>query len=123
MAAKHGLPQIEGITGNRLKHLRRRYQEHGEEAISKAIANVPLSPHWLGENGWLGNFDSLLRPDNFQRMREGTYCAKVEAPKITDPAQIAANKRGVAEIYDKMGRTTEADELRREAASLEQRAA
>jgi hypothetical protein len=43
--------------------------------------------------------------------------------KITDPVKLAENKRGVAAIYERMGRTTEADELRREAESLEQRAA
>jgi hypothetical protein len=75
MAASHKLPQIEGITGKRLRALMARIDEHGEDAVMRAISSVPSSPHWLGANGWLGNFDSLLRPENFQRMIEGAYVA------------------------------------------------
>jgi len=73
IAEQHDLPKIEGITGNRLKAVRQRCQDHGPDAVSRAIATVPKCPHWLGENGWRGNFDSLMRPDNFQRMIEGAY--------------------------------------------------
>jgi hypothetical protein len=75
MAGKHGLPHIDCIKGKRLKALNARRAEHGDDEVSKTIAAVPGSPHWLGENGWLGNFDSLMRPDNFQRMKEGAYSA------------------------------------------------
>lgn len=120
MARKHGLPTVEACAGKRLKALKARIAEHGEDAALRAIANVPGSPHWLGENGWLGNFDSLMRPDNFQRMLEGAYGSKTSHARITDPTVIAANKRRTAELYTQMGRDQEADELLREAVKIEQ---
>jgi hypothetical protein len=71
----------------------------------------------------MGNFDSLLRPENFQRMIEGAYSTKREAERITDPAVLAANKRATASLYDRMGRTVEAEELRKQADELEHRQA
>jgi hypothetical protein len=120
MAGKHGLPKISGITGNRLKAFRRRSAEHGLEAISRAIANVPKSPHWLGENGWLGNFDSLLRPDNFQRMLEGTYCAKGSGRgQAVSREQQIENLTGLISLYSRQGKHDEVREARRKLAELE----
>jgi hypothetical protein len=80
MAKSLDLPLVEQIRGKRLSALLARIDEHGEEAVSNVIAAVPNSPHWRGENGWRGNFDSLMRPDNFQRMKEGAYAASQRAP-------------------------------------------
>jgi hypothetical protein len=117
MAARYGLPQVEKITGKRLKALMARIDEHGFDAVLRAISNVPGSPHWLGGNGWLGNLDSLLRPDNFQRMIEGAYAGKANKPTaIADPDQVRRNRLALAELYEKQGRESEAEELRRQAA-------
>jgi hypothetical protein len=122
-AKRHGLPTIQSIAGERLKALRRRVSDHGEQAVMSAIAAVFRSPHWLGENGWMGNFDSMLRPANFVRLIEGTYSGKQEVQRVTDPQVLASNKRATAALYDRMGRSEEAADLRREAEQLEQRAA
>lgn len=89
MAAKHGLPAIQAITGKRLRALMARIDEHGEGAVLRAISSVPKSPHWLGANGWLGNFDSLMRPENFQRMIEGAYAAgEQKQPQGREPKPL-----------------------------------
>jgi hypothetical protein len=117
LAKRHGLPQVERIAGKREKALRARIAEHGFDAVLRAIANVEGSPHWLGANGWLGNLDSLLRPDNFQRMLENTYAGKAaNANRSVDPEQVRKNKLALAEIYDRQGRSDEAERLRKEAA-------
>lgn len=123
MAQRHNLPTVQAITGKRLKAVAARHAEHGEQALFSAINMVPSCPHWLGANDWLGNFDSLMRPDNFQRMIEGAYAAKGSVSKITDARVIAENKRANAELYERMGRTDEAEALRREADALERQAA
>jgi hypothetical protein len=123
MARKHGLPTVQTIGGKRQRAVAARYAEHGEQALFSAISMVPNCPHWMGENGWTGNFDSLMRPDNFQRMIEGSYTGKKVVAKITDARVVAENKRATAELYDKMGRDAEAAELRREAEQLERAAA
>lgn len=121
MAARYGLPLVEKITGKRLKALKARIAEHGEDAVLRAISSVPQSPHWLGENGWLGNFDSLLRPDNFQRMLEGAYAGKVAKPA---PVQRTAEQwEEQAGFYDRIGMNDNAEECRRKAAALKERAA
>lgn len=73
MAAKNGLPQVQTITGKRERAAMARIAEHGLDAVLRTISAVPTSPHWCGANGWLGNFDSLMRPENFLRMMEGAY--------------------------------------------------
>lgn len=88
MADEHGLPKVDGIGGKRLAALKARTAEHGEDAVLRAIASVPTSPHWLGANGWLGNFDSLMRPDNFQRMIEGTYGPAEPKRAATEPIPL-----------------------------------
>jgi hypothetical protein len=122
MAAAHALPKIDGITGNRLRTLRRRYAEHGEDAISRAIAFVPKCPHWLGANGWLGNFDSLLRPDNFQRMLEGAYLAKQDDRPPSHAEQLANLERMIP-IYEEAGRTDLVDQSHARIAELRKVAA
>lgn len=122
MAARHRLPQIEAITGNRLKQVRRRCAEHDPEAVSRAIAMVPNCPHWLGENGWLGNFDSLMRPDNFQRMIEGAYCSKIDPGPMSDDDQIALLRRMLL-IYERDGRPDLVEQCNNRIAELERMAA
>jgi hypothetical protein len=110
MATKHGLPKIAAIAGKRERALNARIKEHGLDAISRAIAAVPNSPHWMGANGWLGNFDSLMRPDNFQRMLEGTYAPKqTPAPKPLTDEQI----RNIERRYVADGHQEHAAEMRK----------
>lgn len=116
MAAKHGLPQAQGITGKREKALMARIGEHGFDAVLRAISSVPNCPHWLGENGWLGNLDSLLRPDNFQRMLEGAYAGKAAAPKAEPLTAEQWEER--AAFYDRIEMKDNAEECRRKAAKL-----
>jgi hypothetical protein len=123
MARVHRLPTVQRLAGKRLKAVMARYAEHGEQALFSAINMVPNCPHWMGANGWTGNFDSLMRPDNFQRMVEGVYADKQAVARIVDNDTVAANKRATADLYDRMGRTQEAEALRREAAELERQAA
>lgn len=66
------------------------------------------------ERGW----ETVFAPRTF-----GNEKPPDTKKKITDPAKIAESKRGIAEIYERMGRTSEADELRKEAANLERQAA
>lgn len=123
MARKHGLPTVQRLAGKRLKAVAARHAEHGDQALFSAINMVPDCPHWMGENGWTGNFDSLMRPDNFQRMIEGAYAGKRTVARIADNGTVAANKRATADLYDRMGRADEAEALRREADELERQAA
>lgn len=116
MAARYGLPQIQGITGKRLKALKARIAEHGEDAVRRAISNVAESPHWLGENGWLGNFDSLLRPENFQRMLEGAYAGKAAKPAPVE--RTAEQWEEMAEGYERIDMNDNAEDCRRRAADL-----
>lgn len=70
MAGLHKLTLIQSIAGKRRKAVAARVAEHGVDGVLKAISGVPRSDHWLGANGWKGNFDSLMRPDHCQRMIE-----------------------------------------------------
>jgi hypothetical protein len=117
MAGKHGLPRVEAIKGKRLRAVKARAGEHDWDAVMRAIDAVPGSPHWLGANGWLGNFDSLMRPENFQRMLEGTYATKGSKPQVV---LTAADYRDRAEWYDRHQMRDSAAECRRLAAQLEQ---
>lgn len=117
MAKASGLPTIAGIKGKRLRAVRSRTDDHGLQAVLDAIAKVPECPHWMGENGWLGNFDSLMRPENFQRMAEGTYASKSAERRETDPEVLRQNRLNLAGLYDRMGKHDEADDLRRQAAA------
>ena len=76
---------------------------------------------WLGANGWLGNFDSLMRPDNFQRMIEGAYSKKPSAPAKLE--LTAQQLRERAEWFIRHGQPENADECRKKAIALEQRQA
>lgn len=77
IAEQFDLAKVSSVNGDRLRALKARIAEHGEQAVFDAIAAVGRSPHWRGENGWAGNFDSMLRPGNFRRLIEGSY----EPPK------------------------------------------
>jgi hypothetical protein len=70
MAGRHKLTKIQSVAGKRRKAVAARFAEHGLEGVLRAISGVPRSDHWLGANGWKGNFDSLMRPDHCQRFIE-----------------------------------------------------
>lgn len=117
MAGKHGLPTVQAIAGKRLRALRARIGEHGEAKVLEAIRTVPRCPHWLGENGWTGNLDSLLRPDNFQRMIEGAYLPKGSVPQVElTPADWESRAKG----FEKIGMADAAADCRRRATPIGQ---
>jgi hypothetical protein len=117
-AKRHGLPTINSITGKRLRSLKQRIADHGEQAVFDAIAAVFKSPHWLGKNDWLGNFDSMLRPDNFVRLTEGAYGPKGEPSTKLTPEETRRNLEKMIPLYERMGKQDEAEECRRRVASL-----
>lgn len=67
------LPQARKLNGDRVKHLRSRVKEHGEDAVFTAIRNLRASEFHSGISGkWTeGNLGWLLKsPENFQKMLE-----------------------------------------------------
>lgn len=63
------------IKNNRLKSLKARIEEYGEDNIIKAMDNITKSKFLKGENdrGWRIDIDWLLKPNNFPKVLEGNY--------------------------------------------------
>lgn len=67
------LPKALSLNSARLKHLKARISEHGEDAVFQAIRNMCASDFHSGRDGkWTeGNLGWLLKsPENFQKMLE-----------------------------------------------------
>lgn len=82
------LPAARKLIGNRLKHLRCRVREHGEEAVFTAIENMIASDWHSGRSGkWLeGNLGWLLKnSENFEKMLERTNAQ----PPTATPSNLA----------------------------------
>jgi hypothetical protein len=119
---RRAYPPPEGVTEEQWEAFRKQRKkalnERSYALLSNKLAELSGQGHKPGalidlaiERGW----ETVFPPRDFD---------KGSAPaKITDKAQIAANKRGMAAIYDRQGRRDEAAQLRREAAQLEQQAA
>ena len=62
----------------RAKHLTARVNEHGEDAVLKAIDNIKQSSFLKGDNseGWTISFDWFVKPSNFVKVLEGNYTDK-----------------------------------------------
>jgi hypothetical protein len=118
MAVRHKLTQIQGITGKRRKVVAARVAEHGPDGVLKAISAVPKSDHWLGANGWKGNFDSLMRPEHCQRMIE-----LADQAGQCQPSRTAEEWEDQAAFYERVGMNDNAEECRRKAAALRKLAA
>jgi hypothetical protein len=75
VALRCGLPQIVGLTGKRLRHLKARIREHPLDHWFEAFNAIERNPWMHGENdrGWRADFDFLLQPSSFQKLIEGSY--------------------------------------------------
>ena len=76
LAREHNLPICETLTERRRARLIGRLKDTGGiEGFTEAIERIPRSGFLLGKNdrGWRANFDWLLQPDSFAKLREGTY--------------------------------------------------
>lgn len=89
------------------------YETEGEGFILYWRQSRKRRPDWLGTwCAWvIRQHSKVMRDQKFGN-------APTERGGKVDPETLAQTKLGVAEIYDRMGRGTEADDLRREAQSL-----
>lgn len=73
-----GLNSVLSIKNNRLKALKARIEEYGEDNVIKAMDNIPKSKFLKGENdrSWRIDIDWLLKPNNFPKVLEGNYTDK-----------------------------------------------
>lgn len=128
LSATSGLAPVRILNNSRKQMLAARIKEHGLDAMLEAVEKVHASKFCRGLTGDGRKCDIMLilQPKTLPRVLESFYNQdddRGEPARITDPRIIALNKRATADIYDKMGRTDEAAELRREATQLEARAA
>lgn len=101
IATKTGLPRVEKRTDRRIRALRARLAEHGEEAVRRVL-EAPLTSAFLrgetGRSGWRGaTLDWLLKPDAFVRVLEGAYAdrePRAAAPAVSWPGAARADDWG-----------------------------
>ena len=84
---KYGIAPIRRFseTGTRIKNVRARLKEYGEDGVREAIGNIHYSDFLKGRNGkgWTITFDWFIKPSNFQKVIEGNYGKKpAEKKKI-----------------------------------------
>ena len=85
-AKDHKLPSITTVTDRRRKRLAGRLKDCGGIAgWHAALAMIPKSSFLLGNNdrGWKANFNWILQPDSFAKLREGGY--PVDPPQRISP--------------------------------------
>lgn len=91
------LPQARPLTADRLRHLKARVREHGEEAVFQAIRNMCASDFHSGRDGkWTeGNLGWLLKsPENFLKMLERQPPPRAQPNSQSSmTAQILARKQ------------------------------
>lgn len=120
---KSGIPEVRVVNHSRKQMILARVKEHGLAKMLEAVDNVHGSPFCRGEtgDGRKADINLILQPKTLPRVLEGFYGSHVAtAQRITDPEVLAINKRATADLYDKMGRSDEAAQLRREADALSQ---
>ena len=80
-----GLNKVLSIKNNRLKSLKARIEEFGEDKILEAMDNITQSSFLMRENdrGWKIDIDWLLKPNNFPKVLEGNYKDNPKAQKGT----------------------------------------
>lgn len=69
------MPMVQQIRGQRLEKLRARLREHGKGAVLCAFDKAAASSflNGGGNNGFVANFDWVVRPNNFPKVLEGNY--------------------------------------------------
>lgn len=106
------LPQARTLNDQRVKHLKARISEHGEDAVFQAIRNMVASDFHSGRDGkWTeGNLGWLLKsPENFQKMLERQ--APERKPVVIDHSVYDRLK---AKGYDTAASTASGGERRSE---------
>ena len=96
MAKANGLPIAKLLDGGRRRAIRKRLEEGGLDAWTKAVDAVSRSKHCRGENdrGWRADIDFVCQPKSWRRLLEGTYgqdaqpVAEATARAPVDPAAI-----------------------------------
>lgn len=80
--ADASIPRIRSLTDKRKAVLRARLREHGKEALGEMIRKAAASDflNGGGNNGFVANFDWLMRPNNFPKVLEGTYDNRTNNP-------------------------------------------
>jgi hypothetical protein len=105
MAAGCGLSGVRTLTAARRAALRKRLAECGGlDGWRAVLAEIPRAPFLLGDGprGWKIDFDALIQPKTFTKLREGAYAnrgrpqAKVGAGWMLDPAAYLADRPGAA---------------------------
>lgn len=71
----HRLPSIQKITQQRKIAIKNRISEYGLSGLGDVFQKVSLSGFLNGENdrGWKADFDWILKPANFIKIKEGKY--------------------------------------------------
>ncbi len=75
VAERRGLAKVKQLTPQRRRKLVSRIKEAGVDGFTEAIGTIEASPFLRGENGrgWRADFDWMLEPKNFTKLREGAY--------------------------------------------------
>jgi hypothetical protein len=113
-----GIPEVRVFNNSRKQMLNARVKEHGLPAILDGVKKIHASPFCRGLTGDGRKQDImlLLQAKTCARVLEGFYGATETGKRVTDPEIVRQNRLALAELYDKMGRENEAEELRRLAA-------
>ena len=120
VAAKHGLHIANQLNASRTQMGLARLKEHGEAKMIEAVDRCGRSAFCRGETGDGRRADimMILQPKTLARLFEGYY-GEDEVKREVDPKEFRESQRRTAELYDRLGRTNEAAEIR---ANLERKA-
>ncbi len=113
--AKAGARASRQLDTIRKRQLSDRVRDFGEAAVFEAIANAAASPFHCGANerGWRISIGWLLESKkNFLKILELAPSADSSKAPVDLGRQRASDEK-TAEIYERMGRTEEAAEIRR----------
>ncbi|WP_442679781.1 hypothetical protein ACSBM8_00820 [Sphingomonas sp. ASY06-1R] len=119
-AAAAGALPARGLTPRRRQSLKARLREHGAQAVLEAIANLAASPFHCGRNdrGWRASLGWLLTsPENFQKMLELAPPKNAPVRHMNAQQRAEAAERSAA-LFERMGRSEEAADMRRTAQQL-----
>jgi len=114
VAGKCGLHRANTLNHSRTQMGLARLKEHGEEKMIEAIDICGRSPFCRGEvgDGRRADIMMILQPRTLDRLLEGFY-GQDEIKREVDPAAFRAQQIRTAALYDRLGRTNEAEEIRR----------